>query len=368
MSATVRQILKYAAIGVGFVVIVVVLIMGLAGVFHPKIGEAGAASSPPAGRPIAGAQLVAARVIRLPATETAVGTIRAVHEAAVASKLLAKVVEVNVQAGQAVSRDEVLVRLDQEDLEARLQQAEAAVVAARAARDQAQIEFDRVKDLAERKVAAPIEFQRVDTALKSAAAELERAEQMRREAETILSYATIKSPIGGIVVDKQVEAGDMVTPGQVLVTLYDPTRMQLVASVRESLAQRLAVGQTIDVKVDALDKRCAGSISEIVPAAESASRSFLVKVTGPCPPGIYSGMFGRLLIPLDDEELLVIPRSAVRKVGQLDLVDVAEGDTLRRRVVQLGNVLGGDIEVLAGIRAGERVAVSAADASPGEGG
>jgi len=362
------NLLRIAAIAVGFAVVVVVLILALAGVFHSKIGDRGSAAGPSAGRPIGGARLVEARVVRRPATEAAVGTIRAVHETAVASKLLAKIVEVNIQAGQAVSRDEVLVRLDQEDLHARLEQAEAAVVAARAARDQAQVEHDRVADLVERKMAAPIEFQRVETALKSARAELDRAEQMRREAETILSYATIRSPIDGIVVDKRVEVGDTVAPGQVLATLYDPTRMQLVASVRESLAHRLSVGQAIGVKVDALDKACEGSVSEIVPEAEAASRSFQVKVTGPCPPGIYSGMFGRLLIPLDDEELLVIPRSAVRKVGQLDLVDVVVGETLQRRIVQVGRVLGDNVEILAGIRVGERVATRGANASSGEGG
>jgi RND family efflux transporter MFP subunit len=243
-------------------------------------------------------------------------------------------------------------------LQARLEQAQAAVTAARAARDQARIEYERLKGLVEQSAAAPIEFERVRTALKSAEAGLDQADQARREAETILGYATIASSLDGIVVDKRVEVGDMVTPGQVLLTLYDPTRMQLVASVRESLTQRLEVDQVIGVRVDALDKTCEGRVSEIVPEAETASRSFQVKVTGPCPPGIYSGMFGRLLIPLDDEQVLVIPRSAVRRVGQLHVVDVADGDLLRRRVVQLGRALGDDVEVLAGVRAGERITLN----------
>jgi RND family efflux transporter MFP subunit len=349
--------MKLVAAGVGFTAVVVVLLMALAGVFHPKIGEAVAAAEHTGGRPVGDMRLVEARLIRVPRTETAVGTIRAVHETAVASKLLAKVIAVNVQAGQPVGKDDVLVRLDDEDLQARLEQAQAAVAAARAARDQAQVEYDRVKDLVEKNVAAPIEFERVQTNLKSTQAKLEQAEQARREAETILSYATIKSPMSGIIVDKKVEAGDTVGPGQVLLTLYDPTRMQLIASVRESLTQRLAVGQSIGVRVDAIEKTCEGQISEIVPEAQVASRSFQVKVTGPCPPGIYSGMFGRLLIPLDDEEILVIPWAAVRKVGQLHLVDVADGDVLRRRTVQLGRSFGQDVEVLAGIRPGEQVAM-----------
>ena len=357
MRNAVWNIVKMGGVGVGFTVVVVVLIMALAGHFHPKVGEAAAGKSEAAGRPATDVHLTEARLITVPAVESAVGTIRAVHETAVASKLLAKVLEVRVIAGQVVKKGDLLVRLDDQDLRAKLDQAAAAVSAAQAARDQAQVEYNRVKDLADQHVAAPIEFERVQTALKAADAQLEQAQQARREAETYLEYASILSPLDGVVIDKQVEVGDMVTPGSVLLTLYDPTRMQLVASVRESLTQRLAVGQMIGVQVEALNKTCQGQISEIVPEAETASRSFQVKVTGPCPPGMYSGMFGRLLIPLDNEQVLVIPKAAVRQVGQLRLVEVAEQGRLYRRSVQLGRAFGDDVEILAGLRAGESVAL-----------
>jgi len=341
--------------------------MWLSGAFHPKIednvrpGE----TTHAAARTIGEAQLVTVREIRVPRIESSVGSIRAVHEVSVASKLLAKVVEVNVTAGQRVRAGELLVRLDGTDLAARLEQAQATADGARVARDQAKIEYDRIQRLVEQEAAAQIEWDRVQTALKSAEAELVRAEQAVTEAQTVLYYATISSPINGVVVDKQVEVGDMVTPGKVLLTLYDPTRMQLVASVRESLTQRLSVGQTINVRVDALKKTCAGRVSEIVPEAESASRTFLVKVTGPCPPGIYTGMFGRLLIPLGDEEVLVVPQTAIWRVGQLTLVDVADGAVLHRRAVQLGREFGDEVEILSGLRVGERVAIASTTSEVG---
>jgi RND family efflux transporter MFP subunit len=349
--------LRPVAAGTAFTVVGVLLMLWLAGVFRPKIDESVSFAPPP--RPVGDRPVVEVRTIRVPNIESAVGTIRAVHEAAVASKLLARVVEVSVQAGQTVQKDDVLVRLDDADLKARLQQAQAAVAAASAARDQARVESDRIEKLRELNQAAPIEFDRVQSALKAAEADLIRAEQARTEAETILAYATVRSPIDGTVVDKRVEAGDTAQPGQVLLNLYDPTRMQLVARVRETLTQRLAVGQDIEVRIEALDKQCTGRISEIVPEAQTASRSFSVKVTGPCPPGIYSGMFGRLLIPLDDQDVLVVPKDAVRRVGQLDLVDVVDpkANALRRRIVQLGELINGDIQVLAGLRAGEKVAL-----------
>jgi len=217
-----------------------------------------------------------------------------------------------------------------------------------------------VQDLFAQGSAAKIELDRVGTALATAQAELERDEQSAAEARTILGYTRIEAPSNAVVIDKRVEVGDTVTPGQVVVSLYDPTRMQLVASVRESLTRRLKVGQTIDVQVDAIAKKCQGLVSEIVPEAESGSRTFAVKVTGPCPPGVYAGMFGRLFIPLDEQEVLVVPESAIRRVGQLDMVEVVGGkeqNTLHRRVVQLGRSFGDDRQVLSGLRAGETVAV-----------
>lgn len=157
------------------------------------------------------------------------------------------------------------------------------------------------------------------------------------------------------VIDKKVDVGDMVTPGQLLVTLYDPEQMQLVASVRESLTHRLQVGQSIGVRVEGLNKECSGTLSEIVPESQSASRTFQVKVTGPCPTGIYSGMFGRILIPLEEEQVLVIPRQAVRNVGQLELVEVAESGQVSRRAIRTGRTLGEDVEVLSGLAEGEQV-------------
>ncbi|MBN2560278.1 MAG: efflux RND transporter periplasmic adaptor subunit [Phycisphaerae bacterium] len=344
--------------GVVFLIVVVLLMVWLAGGFHQKIdrlpAQSHAASKPPS-EPAAGAETAQARSMQVPRVEEAVGTVRAVHETAVAAKLLARITEVNITAGQEVRKGDVLIRLDDADLAARVEQAQSSASAARSARDQAQIEYDRIKQLMEQGAASKIEWDRVQSALKTAEAELQRAEQAVNESETVLSYATIRAPIDGVVIDKRVEVGDTATPGQILLTLYDSTRMQLVASVRESLTRRLQVGQTIGVNIETMGHTCEGRVSEIVPEAEAASRTFLVKVTGPCPPGVYIGMFGRLLIPLDDESVLVIPRSAVEQVGQLELVKVVEDDRLRRRAVKLGRLFGDEVEVLSGLREGERV-------------
>lgn len=357
---TVRWIGRAVAMLV-FAAGVVVLMLWLAGKFAPKVPVASTTSAAQ-GAEVKG-DVVPVRSRKLPLYESAVGSIRAVHETSVGSKLLARVVEVNLKAGQEVKKDEVLVRLDDSDLRAKLQGAQAAVRAAAAAYDQAAAEEKRNAPLAKDRAISQQEYDRTLAAMKKAEAEWHRAQETVKEIQATLDWATIRAPMNGVVIDKHVDAGDTVTPGQVLVTIFDPTRMQLVASVRESLALQLQTGQDIGVQVQGLNKQCSGTISEIVPEAQSASRAFQVKVTGPCPTGIYSGMFGRILIPLAEEEILVVPQTAVRHVGQLELVDVVEKDRVSRRAVRTGRKLDGDVEILSGLREGEQIVAAPASAA-----
>jgi len=358
--------IRQTAIFLVFTVGVVVLLLALAGKFTRKVSEI----QPPKESASASRDYstVPVRLVRLPRVEPAAGTVRAVYETTIGSKLLARAIEVNLKAGQTVKQGDVLVRLDDTDLRAKLQQAVAAVASAEALRNQAEADQRRAAQLVQSKTISRQAFDQAEAALRTAEAEVQRARAAAEEVRATLDWTVIRSPIDGTIVDKKIQVGDMVVPGQQLATLFDPTRMQLVAGVRESLASRLRVGQPVPVRIEGLSKQCVGTISEIVPEAESASRTFQVKVTGPCPPGIYSGMFGRIGVPLDDEELLVMPRRAVRNVGQLEQVDVVENGRIARRSVRIGRALDAEevrqaglpegeeyVEVLSGLREGEAV-------------
>ncbi len=351
------------AIFFGFAAGVVVLMLWLAGKFTEKvpiaIKTAGTDEENVAGR------AVKVRFIKLPLFESAVGTIRSVHETTIASKLLARVMEVNLKAGQNVHAGDVLVRLDDTDLRAKLQQAKAAAASAQAVNAQAVSDERRAAQLVKTNVVSRQDYEKAVTTVNSSAADLLRAQEAIKEMQAMLDWATVRAPIDGIITDKKIDVGDMVTPGQVLLTLFDPKQMQLVATVRESLTHQLKVGQTIGVQVEVLKKLCSGTISEIVPEAQSASRSFQVKVTGPCPPGIYTGMFGRIMIPLQEEQILVIPRRAMRNVGQLELVDVLENGRINLRAIRTGRSIEDDVEVLSGLAEGEEVVLPEATQSKG---
>jgi RND family efflux transporter MFP subunit len=331
------------------------LLLGLAGTFHAKTGE-GKQERPT--RVLRGESTVKVRQIERMRSETAVGTVKPVHEAAIASRVLARVVELSVNAGQAVRKDDVLVRLDDAELQARVKQLDARLAAVRAAAERAAADLTRTEKLRASNVVSQAEFEQVSATARSTAAEVEQASQALVEARAMLAHTTIVSPFDGLVVEKRVQTGDTVAPGQTLLTMYDPSRMQMVATVRESLASRLQVGQSVAARLDSLGYECHATVSEIVPEAEVASRSFQIKVTGPCPPGIYSGLFGRIEVPLDKETITVVPAAAVRRVGQLELVDVVQGDRVIRRGVRLGRLLDSDYEVLAGLTPGEEVVLS----------
>jgi membrane fusion protein (multidrug efflux system) len=358
MRTSVR-IVVWVLAAMGAVAAVVLLLMVLAGVFEDKVGPAEERPGGPLAAAAGAGEGTVVEVIarEVPVYEWAVGTVRAVHETTLGSRLLATVARVHVEAGLDVEAGQVLVELDDRDLQARLARASAEIEVAAATRDQARSDYERISRLAAEDGASPFELTTATNALRAAEAEHLRAQQSHREAEAVLSFTTIRAPVAGRVVDKLVDAGDMVAPGQPLLTMYDPTRMQLVATVRESLRRELAVGDPVGVKLDVLDHVCEATVSEIVPETQVASRSFEVKVTGPCPPGVYPGMFGRLRIPLGTRSAICVPAAAVRQVGQLDLVEVIEGDVVRCRLVQPGRQIDEEVEVLSGLASGERVVV-----------
>ncbi len=358
MTKTMRRIGRALVVTLGLLLLVLI-IAWMSGAFHARVepGRAGGMPAADAGRIIADVQ-----VQETPVYARSVGSIRAAHETTVGSRLLARVKAVHVTAGQPVSAGQVIVELDEADVQARIEQARANVDAVAARLRQTESDLDKLSQLRQQGAATARELEDARRARDVAEADLAAARQALAEARNMIDYTTIRSPINGVVIDKLVEEGDLAQPGRNLVTLYDPDRLQLEAPVPERIAVGLSVGDAVGVEIDAINLRCDARISEIVPQAAAGSRSMLVKVTGACPPGVYSGMFGRLLIPQGQTRRLLIPQAAVQSVGQLSMVDVVDADgSTQRRLVRLGEIVAGDgpakVEVLAGLEPGERVIV-----------
>ncbi|MHC4608550.1 MAG: efflux RND transporter periplasmic adaptor subunit, partial [Planctomycetota bacterium] len=166
-------------------------------------------------------------------------------------------------------------------------------------------------------------------------------------------------PIDGVVVTKHMEPGDLAVPGKPVLTLQDPRNLRLEVQVPERCAEKAAIGREVRVRIDALQGELRGIVDEVSPVADPKSRTFLAKVALPEDPGLRPGMFGRLLEDCGRRKVLLIPSSAVEKVGQLETVRVLGKDgRARDRHVRTGKRVGDDVEVLSGLEAGEKVVVS----------
>ena len=342
---------------IGGAVLVVVLAY-LAGLFTPKVGTEPVAAPQTEVPAFTGEATVTEA--EEPVVERAPGTLSAVREASISARIMAAIGQITVRAGDKVSANQLLVELDSRDLSARQAQSRESVAAARARLQDAEKEYNRLKSLVAEGVIARSQFDTAEANFTAAKADVARAEQAVTETSAGASYASITAPFAGRVVDRYAEPGDMASPGQPLLKIYDPSRMRIEAYVRESLAASLKPGQPLKVQIDALQTEVEGQVQEIVPQAEPGSRSVLVKVGLPAREDLFPGMFGRVLIPEGTTRRIYVPQAAIHRIGQLTYVWVlGEGKTPARRFVTLGEHVSSDrIEVLSGLEAGERVGLA----------
>ena len=292
------------------------------------------------------------------AVEWASGEVASARHTAVASRVLARIEEVRVRAGSTVDEGDVLLVLDARDLRARVGEAEEALRSSGARLELARREQARAEELFRTGVAPQRRLDETTSTLRAAEAEVAGRREARDEARTAASFAEIRSPVGGRVIDRLAEPGDTAVPGRPLLRIYDPALLRVEAPVRESLAVGLGLGDVLRVEVPALGGPVDGTVDEIVPFAERGARTLLVKVSLPRTGArIFAGMFARVAIPAGERRRLLVPEAAVERVGQLEFATVVHSDgRLERRVVTTGEqARGGTVEVLSGLAGGERV-------------
>jgi RND family efflux transporter MFP subunit len=292
-----------------------------------------------------------------PVVEEAVGTLRAANRTIVSSRLLATVAEIGVVAGQEVQRGDVLIVLDAAEYDRRIEQAQQLLAAAESTLEFAETDFERSKRLIPQNAISQAEFDAASNRLLVAQAEKLRAQQMVAEAEVMLSYRVISAPKAGRIVDRFAELGDLVQPGSPLISMYDAASLRLETPISEQLATTLRVGQSLTAYIDAVDREVTATVREIVPQADAASRSFLVKAAIEPSPDLYEGMFGRLRIDGGQRRHLCVPEDSLIRIGQLEYIDVRLPNGLvERRLVRTGSLgMPGRVEVLSGVQSGELV-------------
>jgi RND family efflux transporter MFP subunit len=335
------------------VAVILVLMLWILGAFRSGVIPAGQQAVHE--ESVAGLTTETVAMQMLPAATEAVGTVQAEQTAAVTSRVVANIVELRVSAGQRVTSGTTLAVLDDRDLRDRVEQAQDGVRSAEATLAQARADYARDKPLFDQRVIAAYDFEHTETALKIAEANLHRLQQAEREAEVALSYAVIRSPFTGTVVDTLANVGDLAAPGKPLLTMYEQGRLWFAANLPEDLLSHVRLGDTLTFRIDALHREMQGRVVEIVPSSDPSSRTVVARVHVSDTTDVLPGMFGRVRVPMTPEQVLAVPASALVRAGQLTMVDVVRGGRVERRTVQLGRVIGNQVEVLSGLAAGETV-------------
>lgn len=294
-----------------------------------------------------------------PNIESIPAGIKAREATLVSSQILARIKNIHVRAGESVVQDQLLVTLESAALKAQLAQVVAMEEAAQASLIESQETLERTQALKDKGLVSQSVLDNAIAGFRRYDSEVVAAKQRKQAAQTALEYTEIVSPFSGVVVERSAEPGNMASPGQLLLSLYDPLTLQIEADVRESLAIKLQVGRKISVEIDSLGKNIDATIVEIVPAADPNARSFLVKAGIEFDPQLKPGMFARMLIEDGTSEVLSIPVNYVKSYGQLDMVWLLQDGEINRRFVRLGKTQGDQVEIISGLNSGETLVLSA---------
>ncbi len=291
------------------------------------------------------------RVLRLEtksllATEDVVGTVQPKLRATIESKVSGRIDQMLVTPGQSVKAGELLVQIEAKEIQARLDQALAT-------REQSARDAERLRSLLGQKAISIQEFETADSRHRVAVAAV-------AEAETMLGYTKLTAPFLGVVTRKHVDVGDLASPGRALLEMDDPNTLRLEAGVPEALINRVQLGARFQVRAAAEDAPVTAVLSEIAPSADAGSRTFSVKLDLPANAGLRAGQLARVAIPLGESKALLVPFEAVIQRGQMELIFVVVNQQAQLRLVKTGRRLGGEVELVSGISAGEQVVVEGA--------
>ena len=296
--------------------------------------------------PVASVKVAAAEKKSRAATEDVMGTVRAKLRASIEAKVSGKIERMLVAPGQVVKAGELLAELDAREIQARLDQALAL-------RQQAESDLKRFTKLLEAKSLTQVEFDNAQARARVAVAAV-------TETETMLGYTKVIAPFAGVITRKHADVGDLATPGKPLLDMEDSHALRLEADVPEAVVGKLNLGDKLPVRVTAQALELTGVVSEIAPAADPGSRTFLVKLDLPDAAGLRAGQFGRVAMPVGETSALRVPLSAVVRRGQMEMVFIVSENKAQLRLIKTGKRIGGEVELVSGVEAGEKMVVEGA--------
>ena len=269
--------------------------------------------------------------------------VEAVQQATVGAQIAGRVLEVKVDAGQVVKKGQLLMRIDGREADEAARAAEAQYV-------NAKLSYERNKSLKDQKFVS-------QAAVDKAKADFDAAAANRSASNASQSHAAIVSPMNGVVARRLTELGDMATPGKPLFLIYEPGSLRVTASVPQYRLAEMRGVKTARVEFPELGKWVEATAVTLLPTADASTHVSQVRVSLPMLPEATPGMFARVHFVVGKAEKMTVPAAAVLRRGEVAAVYVQLPDgRLSLRQLRLGDLVGqGEIEVLAGLVAGDKV-------------
>jgi RND family efflux transporter MFP subunit len=296
------------------------------------------------------------------------GTVEAVRQTVVAAQVPGAVVAIEVRAGDTVRAGQLLARIDSRAAEQAAAASDAQVAATRANLEVARKELERQQQLFQKEYISRAALERAQAQYAATRAQVDALSAQAGAARTQSGLHLVRAPYAGVVADVPVALGDMAMPGRPLLTLYDPGALRVTVAVPQGVAARgiEASGASIELPSRGTGaERIAPSRATVLPTVDPATHTVQLRLDLPAQTARSTspGAFARawLVVAPDagagTRPRLFVPAAAVVRRAELAGVYVidANGRPLLRQV-RLGPVLGTEVEVLAGVAAGERVA------------
>jgi RND family efflux transporter MFP subunit len=290
------------------------------------------------------------------------GTVEAVNQSTVSAQTAGRVTGIYFDVNDVVPAGALIISIRSTEQAAGLTQAQAALKEATAREAEAQVRYERIRDMYQRKVVAKATYDEASAGRDAAVARLIAARAGLEAAREGVSYTEIRAPYAGVVTQKHVQVGESVAPGTPLMTGASLDALRVVAEVPQSVIGQVRTARKAAVYVDGRRIESAGLT--IFPAAQPETNTFRARIELPKDvKGLAPGMFVKVGLVTGEAERLLVPRSAIVERSEMRGVYVVAPDgRVALRQVRLGHARGDRVEILAGLVAGERVALDPAAA------
>lgn len=293
----------------------------------------------------------------IPLKATVAGAVVPDQKAQIASRLMGYIKDFDVKVGQKVKAGDLLFSIDSNDVNSQILQAQSGYQQALAALEDAKLDYDRFFKLYQDDSVSKQQFDKISLQYKVAQENLVAARSGMNQAKSQLNYANVKAPFDGVVVEKLAVAGALAAPGNPVLVLENLTSLSVRTQVAEDLFAVLRNGDEAEVRIDGQPEPIMATIYTLVSAADPKSRTHTVKLSLPSVVNVNSGTFARVGFKRGERQTMMVPTSAIVNRSGIEGAFVVKEGKAYFHMVRLGETIGDQIEIKAGLHLGDDIVV-----------